>query len=253
MRGLLSRTPATSRTGSRSGENSQNAASKPPGGAVDGGVVGSGGHDRPVSSGNSKPSQLPVPIRGPPPQRVNSPPNPQRGLSQANRPTSPFSSSRTPQQDYQQQLRRSTASPPIPFRGPSRGPSPYNGPYPPLQNHNQWPASFNPIDNTDNFNVVDMYSRQGTPVFRNPSRNSTRAYPRSHSMTSELGHSPEGFGDGAPPSPRSFKGPHLEPSERRRYVNTTTSRIHGKPQKSLKPWWSLVLTICRIVLIISTV
>ena len=154
MRGLLSRTPAASRTGSRSGESSQNAASKPlspPDGAADGGVVGSRGHDRPVSSGNSKPSQLPVPIRGPPPQRVSSPPNPQRGLSQANRPTSPFPPfppNRTPQQDYQQQLRRSTASP-ISFRGPSRGPSPYYGAYPSLQNHNQWPASFNPIDNAD--------------------------------------------------------------------------------------------------------
>ncbi|KAF8437763.1 hypothetical protein BGX38DRAFT_924604 [Terfezia claveryi] len=217
MRGLLSRTPAASRTGSRSGENSQNAASKPlspTGGAVDGGVVGSGGHDRPVPSEYSKPSQLPAPIRVPPPQRVNPPPNPQRGLSKANRPTSPFPPSRTPQQDYQQQLRKSTTSP-IPSRGPDCGPSPYYGPYASLQNHHQWPASPYPIDNADNFNMVDLYSRQGTPALRNLSRNSTRAYLRSQSMTSELDYSPEGFGDGAPPSPRSFKGPHLEPSERR--------------------------------------
>lgn len=229
MRGLLSRTPGPTRTGSRGGESSQTPASKPPpppgGGAngdVDGGVVGSRVHNHPVSSGNIKPSQLPVPIRGTSPQRVNSPPIPQRGPSQANRPTSPFPPGRTRQQDYQQQLRRSTASPPIPSRGPSRGPSPYYGLHPSLQNHNQWPVSFNPIDNTENFNVVDFYSRQGTPILRNQSRNSIRAYPRSSSMTSEQGHSPEGLGDSAPPSPRSSKGPPLEPGESRRYGNIPT-------------------------------
>jgi len=233
MRGLLSRTPPATRTGSRAGENSQTAARKqlsPSDGAVDGGVIGSRVHDRPVSPKNSKPSQLPVPIRGHSPQRVNSPPGPQRGPPQANRPTSPFPPSRTFQQDYQQQLRRSTASPSIPSRGPSRGPSPYHGPYPSLHIHNQWPTSFNPIDNAENFNMADFYSRQGTPILRNPSRNSTRAYPRSQSMTSESGHSPEDF---VPPSPRSLKGPHLDPGERRRYGNTPASRHPCETHKLL--------------------
>lgn len=218
VRGFLSRTPTVSRTGTRNGENSQptDKPLSPPSGDVEGGVVKSGTHDRPVSPQNSKTNHTSAPIRGTSPQRVSSPLNVQRGPSRANRPTSPFPPSRTTQQEYQQQLRRSTASPPIPSRGPSRGPSPYNGPYP-VQNH-QWPTLSNAIENAENFNVVDFYTRQGTPKLTNPSRNSNRHYQRSQSMTSEpaMHYALEEVENFALPPTRSLS-PRLEPGERRRY------------------------------------
>lgn len=211
-----SKIPAAPRAVSRSGENSPNT-NKPPSpanGAMGETLVDRGGCS--VSSAeNSKASQLPVQIRGDAPQRVNSPYNPRRGPLQTNQFSYPSKNSPHPQHDHFQQLRRSTASPSIPFRAPSRGPS-HNGPYPSIQNHNNL-ASFNALHDAENFNVVDFYNNQS----RNPSRNSNRNYHRSHSMTSELdGNYPTEtggpFGDMGPPSSRNLK-PHPQGfSEQRR-------------------------------------